>query len=86
MFFYLRAYHGAAMPPLDIFLSTFAAVGGRGGAAMPPLVFFSAVLAATGRRLGVPPWPPLCLCTPFSSLAQFCKKPCNPVFNILQKS
>ncbi len=49
----------AAMPPLVIFLSPFAAVGGRGGAAISPtLVFFSAVLAATGRRWGCRDGPP----------------------------
>jgi hypothetical protein len=30
-------------------------------------------------------WFPLSFCT-FFGLAQFCKKPCNPVFNVLQAS
>jgi hypothetical protein len=48
--------------------------------AMPALVFFFAVLAATGRKWGAA----LVSLPTFSGLAQFCKKPCNPVFNVLQ--
>jgi len=69
MFFNLRAYQGAAMLPLLLFYQHLLQYEEKeGGNAPPPHVFFSAVLAATGRRLGVPRWPPLCLCTPFPAL------------------
>jgi hypothetical protein len=74
------------MPPLLIFVSTSAAVGGRGGAAiLPPLCSFHSA-CCNRKKMGGAAMAPLVSLHIFSGLAQFCKKPCNPIFNILQKS
>ncbi len=77
-----------ARPPC-VFSAKFVAGGGRGGGPRcSPLCFFR-VFAAWGAEHA----PPNELCRAlvslvflhtFFGLAQFCKKPCNPVFNVLQ--